>query len=283
MPYQNILYDKDDHIATITMNRPDKLNALSVELVGEIVAAAEEAEADDDVRVVILKGAGRAFSAGYDVGPGDYRKKGKPTLTSKLLLYRQMSGQCYKLWNLAKPLLAQVHGYCLAGANDIALSCDIVICAQDAVFGLPDVRGLGSVPTHMWTYLVGPQWAKQLMMTGDPLDGTTAERIGLVWKAVPADTLDEEVRTLARRISNVPLEFLIPHKALINNIMAMMGHGVAQHMAADTVVITSHSEAGQRFMEISEKEGLRAALQWMNGPFGDYSARPREKKPKKTS
>ena len=129
---------------------------------------------------------------------------------------------------------------------------------------------------HMWTYLVGPQWAKRMMLTGDPIDGKTAERIGLVLKAVPADKLDEEVRTLAGRIANIPLELLAPHKALVNKVMGLMGHAVAQQMAFDTVAITHHSDARRKFNELAEKEGLRAALQHRDGPFGDYTARPRK-------
>ena len=275
MSYENVIYDKSGHIATITMNRPDKLNALSIGLIDDIVAAAEEAEADKEIRVIILKAAGRAFSAGYDITPGQDKDKDED-LYDRLLRFRKTNLQWGKLWNLAKPIVVQVHGYCLAGATDLATSCDIIIAAEDAVFGLPDVRGIESVENHMWTYLVGPQWAKRMMLTGDPIDGKTAERIGLVLKAVPADKLDEEVRTLAGRIANIPLELLAPHKALVNKVMGLMGHAVAQQMAFDTVAITHHSDARRKFSELAEKEGLRAALQHRDGPFGDYTARPRK-------
>ncbi|MCH8087704.1 MAG: enoyl-CoA hydratase/isomerase family protein [Chloroflexi bacterium] len=275
MPYENVIYDKSGHIATITMNRPDKLNALSIGLIDDIVAAAEEAEADKEIRVIILKAAGRAFSAGYDITPGQDKDKDED-LYDRLLRFRKTNLQWGKLWNLAKPIVVQVHGYCLAGATDLATSCDIIIAAEDAVFGLPDVRGIESVENHMWTYLVGPQWAKRMMLTGDPIDGKTAERIGLVLKAVPADKLEEEVLTLAGRIANIPLELLAPHKSLINKVMGLMGHAVAQQLAFDTVAITHHSDARRKFSELAEKEGLRAALQHRDGPFGDYTARPRK-------
>lgn len=275
MSYENVIYDKSGHIATITMNRPDKLNALSIGLIDDIVGAADEAEADKEVRVVILKAAGRAFSAGYDITPGQDKDKDED-LYDRLLRFRKTNLQWGKLWNLAKPIVVQVHGYCLAGATDLATSCDIIIAAEDAVFGLPDVRGIESVENHMWTYLVGPQWAKRMMLTGDPIDGKTAERIGLVLKAVPADKLDEEVLTLAGRIANIPLELLAPHKSLINKVMGLMGHAVAQQLAFDTVAITHHSDARRKFNELAEKEGLRAALQHRDGPFGDYTARPRK-------
>ena len=275
MLYNNVLYQKDGHIATIIMNRPEKLNALSGALIDDIVAAAEEAETDNDVSVIILKGAGRAFSAGYDITPG--KGEGEAlSLEANLIRFRRYTTQWLKLWNLAKPILAQVHGYCLAGATDLALSCDIVIAAEDSIFGVPDVRRISSVSCHMWTYLVGPQWAKRMMMTGDPIDGATAEKIGLVLKAVPADKLEEEMGTLAGRMANLPIELLMPHKALINKVMALMGHGVAQQLATDTATITHYLDSNRRFREMSDKEGLRAALQWRDSPFGDYTAKPRE-------
>ena len=275
MAYENVLYEKDGKIATITMNRPDKLNALSAGLIDDIVDAAEEAEENSDVSVVILRGAGRAWSAGYDITPRD---GGEEDLAANLIAYRRITSKWNRLWHLSKPIIAQVHGYCLAGGTDLALSCDIVIAAEDATFGTPDVRGIESVVSHMWTYLVGPQWAKRLMMTGDPFDGTTAERIGLILKAVPADDLENEVRTLAGRIANVPLELLMPHKSLINKVMDLMGHAVAQKLATDTVTMTHYSSANAKFKEIGRTEGLRAALLWRDGPFGDYTARPKESK-----
>jgi enoyl-CoA hydratase len=275
MAYENVLYEKDGKIATVTMNRPDKLNALSAGLIDDIVDAAEEAAGDNDVSVVILRGAGRAWSAGYDITP---REGSKEDLASNLLSYRHITSQWNRLWHLSKPIIAQVHGYCLAGGTDLALSCDIVIAAEDATFGTPDVRGIESVVNHMWTYLVGPQWAKRLMMTGDPFDGTTAEKIGLILKAVPADDLENEVRTLAGRIANVPLELSMPHKSLINKVMDLMGHSVAQKLATDTVTITHYSAANAKFKEIGRTQGLKAALQWRDGPFGDYTARPKEDK-----
>ena len=275
MPYENVLYETDGRIATITMNRPDKLNALSEGLISDIVSAAEEAEADRNVSSIILKAAGRAFSAGYDISPGTHGD-GSDDLYTELMRFRKTNTQWGKLWNLSKPIIAQVHGYCLAGATDLATNCDMIIAAEDAVFGLPDVRGIESVENHMWTYLVGPQWAKRMMMTGDPIDGRTAERIGLIMQAVPADQLEPEARRLAGRIANIPLELLAPHKSLINKVMGLMGHAVAQQMAFDTVSITHYSHARRNFNEKAEKEGLRAALLMRDGPFGDYTARPKK-------
>ena len=275
MPYENVLYETDGRVATITMNRPDKLNALSVGLIDDIVAAAEEAEADNEVRSIILKAAGRAFSAGYDISPGAHGD-GAQDLYGELMQFRKTNMQWGKLWNLSKPIIAQIHGYCLAGATDLATSCDMIVAAENSTFGLPDVRGIESVENHMWTYLVGPQWAKRMMMTGDPIDGKTAERIGLIMQAVPADDLDAEVKRLAGRVANIPLELLAPHKSLINKVMGLMGHAVAQQLAFDTVSITHYSNSRKNFTAMAEKEGLRAALLNRDGPFGDYTARPKK-------
>ena len=275
MTYENVLYETNGRVATITMNRPDKLNALSEGLIDDIVAAAEEAEADREVRSIILKAAGRAFSAGYDISPGAHGD-GSDDLYTELMRFRKTNMQWGKLWNLSKPIIAQVHGYCLAGATDLATSCDMIIAAENSTFGLPDVRGIESVENHMWTYLVGPQWAKRMMMTGDPIDGKTAERIGLIMQAVPADQLDAEVKRLAGRVANIPLELLAPHKSLINKVMGLMGHAVAQQLAFDTVAITHYSDSRKNFTAMAEKEGLRAALLNRDGPFGDYTARPKK-------
>ena len=284
MPYNSIQYEPSDGIGRVVLNRPEKLNALSQELQDELMDCLLKADDDPEIRVMTLRANGRAFSAGYDIAPpanqtpeeATKARERRENIRFDLHRMKQIPNRWSTLLNLSKPVIAGVHGYCLAGGTDLALHCDIIIAAEDAVFGLPDVRGIESVENHMWTYLVGPQWAKRMMLTGDPIDGKTAERIGLVLKAVPADKLEEEVLTLAGRIANIPLELLAPHKSLINKVMGLMGHAVAQQLALDTATITHHSDARRKFNELAEKEGLRAALQHRDGPFGDYTARPRK-------
>ena len=227
---------------------------------------------------IILKAAGRAFSAGYDISPGTHGD-GSDDLYTELMRFRKTNTQWGKLWNLSKPIVAQVHGYCLAGATDLATNCDMIIAAENATFGLPDVRGIESVENHMWTYLVGPQWAKRMMMTGDPIDGKTAERIGLIMQAVPADQLESEARRLAERMANIPLELLAPHKSLINKVMGLMGHAVAQQMAFDTVSITHYSHARRNFSETAEKEGLPSRPPQARRPIRRLHGTPEEVRP----
>lgn len=270
MDYKNILYQKRDHLCHITLNRPEVLNALSRQLLNELDDALHKADEDDDVRVIIIKGAGRAFCAGYDISPEE--KEEELTLVQYLQQHRVVTDHWHTLWRVMKPVIAQVHGYCLAGATDLALTCDMVIAAEDATFGLPDVRALESVHAHMWTYLAGPQWAKRMMLTGDPIDGKTAEKIGIILEAVPADKLEEAVNTLAGRIANIPTDLLIPNKALVNKAMAIMGHHLMQDLANEAVMITHYSPIVKEFYQMSVDKGLRAALQWRDGPFGDYTA-----------
>ena len=281
MTYENVLYETDGRVATITMNRPDKLNALSEGLIDDIVAAAEEAEADREVRSIILKAAGRAFSAGYDISPGAHGD-GSDDLYTELMRFRKTNMQWGKLWNLSKPIIAQVHGYCLAGATDLATSCDMIIAAENSTFGLPDVRGIESVENHMWTYLVGPQWAKRMMMTGDPIDGKTAERIGLIMQAVPADQLDAEVKRLAGRVANIPLELLAPHKSLINKVMGLMGHAVAQQLAFDTVAITHYSDSRKQLHRNGRKRRPPSRPPKPGRPLRRLHRPPQEIKPIRT-
>ncbi|MEK7216327.1 MAG: enoyl-CoA hydratase-related protein [Chloroflexota bacterium] len=211
MAYQHLLYEVEGPIATLTMNRPEKLNAMNLTLQREIVAAMHEAEDDPSVRVVLLRGNGRAFSSGYDVVPSDpseAQHRRTDNIREDIQRLRGVGARWAEIWNLSKPVIAVVHGYCLAGGTDLAQHCDLIIAAEDATFGFPAVRAMGSPPTHMWVYNLGPQWAKYLLLTGDSIDGRTAERLGLVFRAVPAADLDQAARELATRIAMTPWELL---------------------------------------------------------------------------
>ena len=212
MKYNSIIYEKVNRIAHITLNRPDRLNALSLELREELADAITMSGIDNEVNAIILKGAGRAFSSGYDLSYTKIEKGyGKSAETTRQDIDAMMSEIVDKwtiVWNSRKPIICQVHGYCLAGGTDLALNTDIIICTDDAQFGYPAVRAQGSPPSHMWTYLVGPQWAKYMLLTGNSIDGKMAERIGLVLKAVPADRLEEEVNMVAETMAKIPYGLL---------------------------------------------------------------------------
>ena len=223
------------------------------------------------MRVVIVKGAGRAFSAGYDVG-GGRRSYGDsaPSITPFLDDRANLQFGDNKIttaWNLAKPVIAQVHGYCIAGGNDVAGQCDIIIAAENAVFGHPQIRRLGLTWMHMFPYKCGPQWSKILMFTGDSISGKEAEQIGVVARAVPEDKLEEEVNKLAERIALVDPTLLAMNKLAINRVFEEMGMRNVFN-AANTLDTVAHTaKAMQDFLRTSREEGLKAALEENEGPF----------------
>jgi len=269
-----VLYHKWNKVVRISLNRPEKLNALSVELQDELVEAMSAAEADHDVRTVIIKGEGRAFCSGYDISPSarsDYA--GQITLREDIQNLRRVVSRWATIWELSKPVIAQVHGYCLAGGTDLALNCDMVIAAEDAIFGYPPVRAMGSPPTHMWTYLVGPQWAKYMLLSGDTIDGKTAERIGLILRAVPAEKLEEEVTELAEKLAKIPWDLLAVNKSIVNKAVELMGRSLLQQLAAESDAIGHRAPIVAEFFRMAAEKGLKAALESRDSPFGDYKGK----------
>lgn len=277
MDYENILYETSDRIARVTLNRPEKLNALSTALLQEYADALDRAEGDGDVRVVIVRAAGRAFSAGYDVGGGGGGRHAGGRSTTPFLDDRAhlqfLDDTITKAWRLVKPVIAQVHGHCVAGGNDIAGQCDIIIAAENATIGHPQIRRLGLTWMHMFPYKCGPQWSKIMMFTGDFISGKEAERIGFVARAVPEDRLEEEVEKLAARIALVDPTLLAMNKLAVNRAFEEMGLRNTFN-AANTLDTVAHTaEAMQEFNRVAREQGLRAALAANEGPFRE-SPRP---------
>lgn len=232
---------------------------------------------------MILRGNGRAFCAGYDLSPMQSpprTKDGKDETYTNV--YRGMSSHNDDVWQLErqqrdrmaifdmhKPVIAQIHGYCLAGGTDLALLCDIVVAADDAVIGFPPVRAMGSPPAHMWTYHIGPQWAKYFLLTGDSVSGAKAAEIGLVWKSVPADALAGEVEALASKMERIDVELLTPNKRAVNMALELMGARTMQRYAAENDGRAHHAPAVREFGRLAMTQGLKAALEWRDGKFGD--------------
>ena len=285
--FSNIIYETADGRARITLNRPEKLNALSLELQAEMAEALWEADNDRSVHCVIIKGAGRAFSAGYDLsGAGgavpvsrvqdpDKAYRGARSIDDDA--WQLERGQRYRmaLFDMHKPVIAQVHGYCLAGGTDIALLCDMIIAAEDATFGFPPARDLGALPNNMWLYNVGPQWAKRLTLTGDTVTGAEAQEIGLILKAVPEDLLEQEVEGLAARMAHIDPDLLSANKRIINMGLELMGARTLQRMAAENDVRGHNSRAAGEFRESVKNLGLKATLQARDAKFGDGRAKVR--------
>lgn len=263
----SILYERDGRIARITLNRPDKLNAIDETLPRELRDAVERANADDEVHVIVLSGSGRAFCAGYDLEvfaeaprpvPGSQEMPWDPMVDYRLM---SENTRCFmSLWRGHKPVICKVHGYAVAGGSDIALCCDLVVMADDARIGYPPARVWGCPTTMMWVYRVGAERAKRMLLTGDTIDGQEAERIGLVSKSVPADQLDDEVERLAARIASVPLNQLMMHKLVVNQAFDNMGMQSTQVLATLFDGIARHTPEGVAFKERAEKEGFKRAV-----------------------
>lgn len=286
--FEQIIYEVEDGRARITFNRPGKRNALSVALLEELNRALWEADNDSGVHSVILRGAGSCFSAGYDLTPGlnqeekrpapdrRYRDGGiyaDPTIDDDIWRLEQSQRLRMALFDMHKPSIAQVHGYCLAGGTDIALLCDMVIAADDAVIGFPPARDLGSLPNQMWIYHCGPQWAKRLTLTGDTITGAEAVQIGLVMKSVPADMLEAEVEGLAGRMANIDPDLLAANKRIVNLGMELMGARTLQRLAVENDARAHLAPGTRSFRKVAKEQGLKAALAGRDANFGDGRAR----------
>ena len=279
MDYEVIIYEVERGRARITLNRPEKLNALSIQLQEELNHALWEADNDNRVHTVILRGAGRAFSAGYDLtprpiaerDPDDHTRDGRSFDDDA---WRMEQGQRLRMaiFDMHKPVIAQIHGYCVAGGTDVALLCDMIIAADDTLIGFPPARAQGALPNNMWLYNVGPQWAKRLMLSGDFVTGADAAKIGLVLKAVPLDLLEQEVEGLADRLAMIDTELLSANKRIINIGLEIMGARTLQRIATENDARAHLAPSVAEFGARSREHGLKAALQWRDTKFGDQRA-----------
>ncbi|HCV00428.1 MAG: enoyl-CoA hydratase [Dehalococcoidia bacterium] len=279
MDYETIIYEVERGRARITLNRPEKLNALSIQLQEELNQALWEADNDNRVHTVILRGAGRAFSAGYDLTPrnpaprdlDDHSRDGR-TFDDDAWRMEQSQRLRMAIFDMHKPVIAQIHGYCVAGGTDVALLCDMIIAADDTLIGFPPARAQGALPNNMWLYNVGPQWAKRLMLSGDFVTGADAAKIGLVLKAVPLDLLEQEVEGLADRLAMIDTELLSANKRIINIGLEIMGARTLQRIATENDARAHLAPSASEFGARSRQDGLKAALQWRDNKFGDQRA-----------
>lgn len=267
-----VLYERDGRIARITLNRPEQLNAIHEETPDALRAAVERANHDDDVHVICLTGAGRAFCAGYDLKA--YAEAPRPVKGSQdmpwdpLVDYQWMrhSTDCFmSLWRSLKPVVAKVRGFAVAGGSDIALCCDLVVMAEDAKIGYPPARIWGCPTTAMWVYRLGAEKAKRMLLTGDLIDGRTAKEYGLVLDAVPEAELDAHVEALLARIASVPKNQLMMQKLMVNQAYDNMGLNSTQTLATLFDGITRHSPEGVAFKARCEQIGFKAAVKERDG------------------
>lgn len=225
----NILYEVVDHVAYLTLNRPERHNAMSHDLTDEFDAALDKAEADDDVRVLVLKGNGKSFCSGWDLkssyylhGPRGGRKPDH-SLEDAWMERRAIEARYMRLWNFKRPTIAQVHGHAIAAGCYLTLLCDITIAAEDATFGHPLPGGVSSMP--LWQFVLGPKIARYLLFSGEFINGRQAADMGLASIAVPPEELSPTVDRLAAKIASYNPEGLFQSKEVLNTDLEMMGLG----------------------------------------------------------
>jgi enoyl-CoA hydratase len=272
---------RQPRIARLLLNRPEKLNAINDATPGEIRAAVEWANNEPGIHVILVEGAGKGFCGGYDLTHFGEGKIDHPCQQERFpwdpmadYAYMKRNTEDFmSLWRSPKPTIAKVHGYAAAGGSDIALSCDLLVMADDARIGYMPTRVWGCPTTAMWTYRLGPTRAKQLMFTGDTIDGARALAWGLANESVPADQLEATAMQLALRIAGVPSSQLAMHKMVVNQVMLAMGLEQSQQMATVFDGITRHNPEGMWFRRYAQENGFKAAVEWRDSgrpiPEGD--------------
>jgi enoyl-CoA hydratase len=266
MPFETLTYALTGRIARITLDRPERLNAISEKMPGEIAAAVRRANDDPAVHVVVLAGAGRAFCAGYDLV--DFAETKTPLIQEEMPWdpmrdYAVMKGYTddfMSLFRSYKPTICRVQGFAVAGGSDIALCCDLVVMAEEARIGYPPARVWGCPTTAMWVYRLGAERARRMLLTGDLVDGREAKAMGLVTDAVPAAALDARVEALAERLAGVPKNQLMMQKLMINQALLNMGLETTQMFATIFDGITRHSPEGMAFKRRAETVGFKQAV-----------------------
>ena len=275
-----VLYEKDGRIARITLNRPERMNAIDDDMPPAIEEAVQRADSDKDIHVMVLAGAGKAFCSGYDLAhyaEGDSTNKVVQEMPwDPIEDYQFMwrnTQHFMSLWRALKPVVCKVHGYAVAGGSDIALCADMTIMADDAEIGYMPTRVWGTPTTAMWVQRLGPEKAKRMLFTGDRINGKQAEEMGLILQSVPADQLDEAVEKLASRISTVPINQLAMQKMVVNQAMEATGMMQMQRMSTLFDGISRHSPEGLAFKARVEAVGWKQAVEerdsgsfdWTNG------------------
>jgi enoyl-CoA hydratase len=270
MSFRHLLYEVEGRIATITLNRPDRLNAIARGMPQEIREAVEKANDDNDVHAIVLTGAGRSFCAGYDLidfaenksgaAGGQNTAKGPWDPMVDFAMMGRNTQDFMSLWRSNKPTIAKVRGHAVAGGSDIALCCDLVVMAEDAKIGYPPARVWGVPTPAMWVYRLGAEKAKRMLLTGDLITGKEAAAMGLILEAVPEPELNARVVALATRIAAVPKNQLMMVKLMINQAIESMGLVQTQMFATLFDGIARHSPEGVWFKQQAEEKGFKEAV-----------------------
>jgi enoyl-CoA hydratase/carnithine racemase len=289
MPFQTLLYDVTDAVATITLNRPERLNTIVPPMPHELETAVHDAIADADVKVIVLRGAGRSFCAGFDFGDGFHHwdeglttdgawDPGKDFVSATAPSLAPVP-QFMSLWRSPKPVIAQVHGWCVGGGSDMALCADLVVASDDARIGTSYSRMWGCYLSGMWLYRLGLTRAKEYALTGKPLSGVEAAEAGLINASVPFAQLEAEVSERAVQLTSIPSSQLSAMKLIVNQAYDNMGLASTQLLGPVLDGLMRNTPDAARFIELAEREGVHNAVAQRDAPFGDYSQAPADERP----
>ncbi len=287
--FQTLLYAVTDAVATITLNRPEQLNTIVPPMPAEMEQAVACAIRDDAVKVIVVRGAGRAFCAGYDFGGGfehwnDLITTGGQWDPGKDFAFATAPAvsptqQFMSVWRSPKPVIAQVHGWCVGGGSDFALCADLVIASEDAVIGTPYSRMWGSYLSGMWLYRLGLTKAKEVALTGRPFTGTEAVQAGLINRAVPFAELEATVAAQAADLASIPSSQLAAMKLVVNQAYENMGLASTQTLGPILDGLMRNTPEARAFIDKAERDGVRAMVAERDGRFADYSQAPPERRP----
>jgi len=277
--------ETDAGVRSVVLSRPDEYNTITPELRDGLAAAIDDADADRDVRVILLRADGPAFCAGYaldwstqaQAAEGAARERVWDSVADYQMM-SQFVATYMKLWYASKPTIAAVQGWCIAGGTDMVLCADLIVAGESAVLGYPPSRVWGTPTTAMWVYRMGLEQAKRYLLTGDEIPAPDAARIGLILEAVPDDELQEHAAALARRMARLPLNQLQMLKLLCNQTAESMGMAASRTLGTLFDGIARHTQEGLDFVARSEEIGFRDAVRERDDPFGDYGSGPRSKR-----
>ncbi len=277
--------ETDAGVRSIVLSRPEEYNTITPELRDELAVAVDDADADRDVRVILLRADGPAFCAGYGLdwstqaqaAEGQTRERTWDSVADYQMMSRFVATYM-KLWYASKPTIAAVQGWCIAGGTDMVLCADLIVAGESAVFGYPPARVWGTPTTAMWVYRMGLEQAKRYLLTGDEIPAPEAARIGLILESVPDAELQEHAAALAQRMARLPLNQLQMLKLLCNQTAESMGMASSRTLGTLFDGIARHTQEGLDFVTRSGEIGFRDAVRERDDPFGDYGSGPRSKR-----
>ena len=273
---EHIIVDSPlEGVSRITLNRPESRNALNNTLRGEIYGTLEANDRDESIRVTIIRGAGKAFCAGYDLKSNTNAERPFHTAGGDGSWARHVVEGAFRVWDLAKPVIAQIHGYCLAGGTELATSCDLVYVAEDAQIGYPVVRSMSPPDNQFFPWIVGMRKAMEMMLTGDAISGSEAVQYGFANRAFPIDDLETEVLKVAEKVAKIPTDLEQMNKRAVHRQMELMGMRAAIRQGTEIQALAFHTESTRgHFKELAA--GLTDALSKRDGKFGDYRTSDKE-------